>query len=171
MQYFRLIFITSFNNLTVRTELDFKSKYLFRMCSVVTNLVTSLEIQQIGSATTLFHFGRIRNIYLANRIIPHSSTAESSATSGYVVATDAPAKVRRQLVETWNGIENKPSLFPTVVLIDVSCNHESFSILNFIFSILLIIFPLYSSIFSLCGNIFDLLFIFLFTVSAREKPP
>ena len=30
-------------SLTIRTELDFKSEYLFCMCSVVTNLVTSLE--------------------------------------------------------------------------------------------------------------------------------
>ena len=33
----------SFNRSTIRKELDFKSEYLFRMCSVVTNLVTSLE--------------------------------------------------------------------------------------------------------------------------------
>ena len=33
----------SFNSLTIRKELDFKSEYLFRMCSVVPNLVTSLE--------------------------------------------------------------------------------------------------------------------------------
>ena len=43
------IYIDSFNSLqkvnslTIRKELDFKSEYLFRMCSVVTNLVTSLE--------------------------------------------------------------------------------------------------------------------------------
>ena len=43
---FRLTALTSFNSfnsLTIRIELDFKSEYLFRMCSVVTNLVTSLE--------------------------------------------------------------------------------------------------------------------------------
>ena len=33
----------------------------------------------------------------------------------------------------WNGLGYKPSLFQTVVLIDVACNHESFSIMNFIF--------------------------------------
>ena len=33
----------------------------------------------------------------------------------------------------WNGLGNKPSLFQTVVSIDVTCNHESFSIINFIF--------------------------------------
>ena len=69
--------------------------------------------------------------------------------------------MRRVLVEVWNGLRNEPSLFPKVVLIKEACNHESFSIINFIFS-------LYSSIFSLYANIFDLLFMFLFIVSARE---
>ena len=80
--------LTSFNSLTFRTELDFKSEYLFRMCSVVTNLVTSLEFQPIRCATMLFHFGRTRNVYVATRIILLGSTAESSATSVYVVATE-----------------------------------------------------------------------------------
>ena len=61
----------------------------------------------------LFHFGRTRNVYVATRIILLSSTAESSATSGYLVATEH--KVRRELVETRNELGNKPSLFPTVV--------------------------------------------------------
>ena len=68
--------------------LDFKSEYLFRMCSVVTNLVTSLEFQPIRCATTLFDFGRIRDVYVATRIILLSSTAEGSDTSGYVAATE-----------------------------------------------------------------------------------
>ena len=36
----------------------------------------------------LFHFGRTRDVYVATRIILLSSTAESSATSGYVTATE-----------------------------------------------------------------------------------
>ena len=51
-------------------------------------MVTSLEFQPIRFATMLFHFGRTRNVYEATRIILLSSTAESSATSGYVVATE-----------------------------------------------------------------------------------
>ena len=35
-------------------------------------------------------------------------------------------------MQTWNGLGKKPSLFQTVVLIDVACNHESFSNINFI---------------------------------------
>ena len=58
------------------------------MCSVVTSLMTSLEILPIRCATTLFHFGRTRDVYVATRIILLSSTAEGSATSGYVAAKE-----------------------------------------------------------------------------------
>ena len=58
------------------------------MCSVVTNLVTSLEFQPIRCATTLLHFRRKRNVYVATRIIFLISTAESGAASGSVVATE-----------------------------------------------------------------------------------
>ena len=88
MQLFRLTALTSFTSLTIRKELDFKSEYLFRMCSVVTNLVTSLKFHPIRRGTMLFHYGRTRNVYLATRIILLKSTAESSATGGYVVATE-----------------------------------------------------------------------------------
>ena len=46
------------------------------MCSVVTNLVTSLESQPIRYATTLSHLRRTRDVYVATRIILLSSTAE-----------------------------------------------------------------------------------------------
>ena len=125
---FRLTVLTSFNSLTIRTELGFKSEYLFRMCCVVTNLVTSLEFQPIRCVTTLFHFGRTRDVYIATRIILLSSTAEVSATSGYVVATEHSSQS-----EAWAGrnverARKRPSLFPTVDLIDTACKHESFSI-------------------------------------------
>ena len=58
------------------------------MCSVITNLVTSLEFQPIRCATTLFRFARTRDVYVATRIIPFSGTAEGSATSGYVAAKE-----------------------------------------------------------------------------------
>ena len=103
------------------------------MCSVVTNLVTSQEFQPIRCATTLIHIGRTRDVYVATRIILLSSTTEGSATSGYVAATERSGKVRPELVETWNGLGNTPSLFQTVVLINAACNHESFYIINLIF--------------------------------------
>ena len=58
----------------------------------------SLEFQPIRCATTLFHFGRTRNVYVATRIILFSSTAEGSATSGYVAATE-----RSDQSEAWAG--------------------------------------------------------------------
>ena len=68
------------------------------MCSVVTYLVTSLKFQPIRCATTLFHFGRPRDVYVATRIILFSSIAEGSATSGYVAATE-----RSGQSEAWAG--------------------------------------------------------------------
>ena len=68
------------------------------MCSVVTNLVTSLEFQPIRCATTQFNFGRTRDVYLATRIILLTSTAEGSATSGYVAAME-----RSGQREAWAG--------------------------------------------------------------------
>ena len=138
------------------------------MCSVVTNLVTSLEFQPIRCATTLFHFGRTRDVYVATRIILFSSTAEGSATSDYVAATDAPDKVRPELIETWKGLGYMPSFFQTVFLIDAACNHKSFCIVNLISPYLRLFFHLYYSIYSLYGKIFHLLFMFLFIISARE---
>ena len=85
---FRLTVLSSLNSFTIRTELDFKSEYLFRTCSVVIILVTSPEFQLIRCATTLFHFGRTRNGCVPTRIFLLSSTAESSATSGYVVGPE-----------------------------------------------------------------------------------
>ena len=64
------------------TERDFEVGYLFRMYSVATNLVISLEFNPIRWATTLCHLGRNRNGCVATDIIRVSSTALSSATSG-----------------------------------------------------------------------------------------
>ena len=83
------------------------------MCSVVTNLVTSLEFQRF--ATTLFHFGRTRNVYVAIRIILLSSTAESSTTSGYVVAKERSGQIEALASRNVERTRKKPSLIPTVV--------------------------------------------------------
>ena len=126
MQLFRLTVVTSFNNLTIRTELDFKNEYLFRMCSVVTNLVMSLEFQPMRCATMLLHFGRTRNVYVATRIILLSSTAESSATSGYVVATERTGQSEARAGRNVERAKKKPSSFPIVDLISVTGKHEHF---------------------------------------------
>ena len=71
---------------------------------VATDLVTSQNFQPIRCAFALFHLGRTRDVYVAIRIILLSSTIEGSAACGYVVATERSAKLRRELVKTWNGL-------------------------------------------------------------------
>ena len=58
------------------------------MCSVATNLVTSLEFIAIHCVTTLCHFGRSRNGYVTTFFILLNSTAESIAKSAYVVVPE-----------------------------------------------------------------------------------
>ena len=71
----------------------------------------------------LCHFGRTRNGYVVNRFILLSSTAESSATSGYVVVPE-----RAGQIEAWAGknverTRKKYNFVSTVDLIDAVCNH------------------------------------------------
>ena len=61
---------------------------MLRARYVATDLVTSQNFQPIRCAFTLFHYGRTRDVYVATRIVLLSSTAENSATSGHVVATE-----------------------------------------------------------------------------------
>ena len=128
--------VINFNSLTNRTELDFKSECLFRMCSIVINLVTSLEYQPIRCATTLFHFGQTRNVYVATRIVFLSSTAESSATSGYVVATERSSQSESWASRNVEGAKKKPSFVPNKGLIDAACNMNIFWHSFTLFSIL-----------------------------------
>ena len=67
---------------------DFKSEYLFRTCSVSTNLVTSLEFNSTRCATTLCHFGQTRNGSVDPHFILLSSTVTSSATDSYVAVPE-----------------------------------------------------------------------------------
>ena len=101
-----------FNTLTIRTEHDFKSEYLFRMCSVGTNPVTSLEFQPIRCATTLFHIGRTRNGYVTTQIILFSSTAESCATSGYAVTPERSGQSEEWAGRNVERATKKPSFIP-----------------------------------------------------------
>ena len=61
---------------------------LLRTRSACTDLVTSQKFQPIRCAFTLCQFGRTRNVYVATRFILLSSTAESSATRGYVAVQE-----------------------------------------------------------------------------------
>ena len=88
------------------------------MCSVVTNLVTSLEFEPIRCAIMLCRFGRTRNGYVAIYFFLLSSTAASSATSGYIV----PPEYFGQNEEPAGSIEKRtekgPCFVPRVALID-----------------------------------------------------
>ena len=64
-------------------ERDFKTEYLFRTCSVATNLVTSLEFNPVPCATMLCHFGQRGNGSVATHFIHFGSTAKNSATGEY----------------------------------------------------------------------------------------
>ena len=93
------------------------------MCFVVTNLVTSLDIKPIRCATTICHFGRTQNGYIANRLILLTSTADSSATSGYIVVAErfgqSEARAGRNVERTTKSLV----LFPAVDVIDAICKH------------------------------------------------
>ena len=56
------------------------------------------QFQPIRCATMLCQFGRTRNGYVATRFILFSSTAESSAASGYVVVPEPSGQS-----EAWAG--------------------------------------------------------------------
>ena len=87
---------------------------LLRTRYVVTDLVTSKNFQPIRCAFTMFHFGRTRDVYVAIRIILFSSTAESSATSGYVVATERSGQSEAWASKNVERAKKKPSFVPKV---------------------------------------------------------
>ena len=86
---------------------------LLRTRYVATDLVTSQNFQPIR-CFMLFHFGRTRDVYVAIRIILLSSTAESSATSGYVVATERSGQSEAWVSKNVERIRKKPSFVPKV---------------------------------------------------------
>ena len=85
---------------------------LLRTRYVATDLVTSQYFQPIRCAFTLFHFGRSRDVYVATRIL--SSTAESSATSGYVVATERSGQSEVWASKNLERARKRPSFVPKV---------------------------------------------------------
>ena len=96
------------------------------MCSIVTNPVTSLGFQPIRFATTLFDFGRTRNVHIATRTILLISTAESSATSGYVVAPERSGQSEALAGRNVERARKKSSWFQTVGLTDAAFKYELF---------------------------------------------
>ena len=88
--------------------------FLLRTRYVATDLVTSQIFQSICCAFTLFHFGRTRDVYIATRIILLSSTAESSATGGNVVATERSGQSEAWVSKNVERARKKPSFVPKV---------------------------------------------------------
>ena len=99
--------------ITIITERDFISEYLFPMCSVATNLVMSQEFNPFDSVTTLFYFERTRNGYAANHFILLSSTAESSGTSNYVVVPERFGQNAEPASRLEERTRKKPSFVPS----------------------------------------------------------
>ena len=66
----------------------------------------------------LCQFGRTRNIYVATRIILLSSTAESSATSGYAAVPEHFLQNEEPACITEERTGKKRSFIPKVNLID-----------------------------------------------------
>ena len=97
----------------ITTERDFKSEYSFGTCSIVTNLVNSLEFKPIDCVTMLCLFGRKRNGYVATHSILLSSTAESSATSGYVVVPERFGQNEEPAIRNEDRTKKKPSFVPS----------------------------------------------------------
>ena len=93
------------------------------MCSVVTNLVTSLEFKETRCATTLCHFGRTRNGYVATHFILLSSTAESSTTSGYIVVPERFGENEEPASRNEERLGKSRVLFPAIDLVDAICKH------------------------------------------------
>ena len=91
---------------------------MFRTRSVATDLVTSLQTQPIRCAFMLCHFGRTRNGYVATYFIPLSSTAVSSAASGYVVVLERFGQNEEPACSNEEWTRKKPSFVPKVDLID-----------------------------------------------------
>ena len=82
------------------------------MCSVVNNLVTLLESGPVRCATTLCHFGWAWNGYVATQFILLSSTAESSATSRYVVVPEYFGQNEEPASRNDECATKKPSFLP-----------------------------------------------------------
>ena len=60
----------------------------------------------------LCQFGRTRNVYVATRFFLFSSTAESSATSGYVAVPEHFLQIDEPSVNNLERAWKKPSFVP-----------------------------------------------------------
>ena len=85
---------------------------LLRARYVTTGLVTSQNFQPIRCAFMLCQFGQTRNVYVATRFILLSSTAESSATNGYVAVPEHFLQNDEPSVKNVERARKKPTFVP-----------------------------------------------------------
>ena len=83
------------------------------MCSAISNLVTSLEFQPKRCGIMLCHYGRTRNGYVFTRFIPLGSTAESTATGGYVVVPERFGQSEARAAKNMERTRKKLSFVPS----------------------------------------------------------
>ena len=77
--------------------------------------MTSLDFKPIRSATTLCGFARTRNGYVAIQLILLSSTAESSATSSYVVVPERFGQNEERAGRNEEPARKQPRFVPSSV--------------------------------------------------------
>ena len=87
---------------------------LLRTRYVATDLVTSQKSQPMRCAFMLCQFGRTRNVYVATRFTLLSSTAESSATSGYRAIPEHFLQNEETSVDNKERTKKKPGFVPKV---------------------------------------------------------
>ena len=98
--------------MTTITALDFKTEYLFRTCSVGTNLVTSVEFNSIHCTTMLCHIGQPRNGSVATHFILRSRIASSSVTGDYVAVLEHFGQNKEPASNNEERTRKKPSSVP-----------------------------------------------------------
>ena len=89
-------------------EHHFKSEHLFRTCSEATSLVTSLEINPIRCATTLYQFGQTGNGSVATPFVLVNSTAVNIATGDNVAVPERFGQNEEPASKTKERTRNKP---------------------------------------------------------------
>ena len=146
------------------------------MCSLVTNLMTSLEFRPIRCATMLCHFRLTRKGYVATQFLLLSNNAESSATHGYVFVPERFGQNKDGSSRIENGLGKNLILFPPVVLINAKCNHMSTWILPIIYMYLIFLFFLVVLVlflvFSSYGKHFlSFVYAIIFCVGAGKTTP
>ena len=97
-------------------ERHFESDFLFRMCSVAINRVTSLEFILVCYATMLCPFDQLRNGSVVTDFLHFSSTSTSSATSEYVSVPERFGRNEEPANRNEERTSNKPGSAPKMYL-------------------------------------------------------